>query len=327
VSVLLEPPAPRAAGAPPGSAGKAGAGADAVLPSAERDAQAVRDFLAELAEAHVAERSARVYLGHLGRFASWLRERYGPDRAGLLQATGHDVRAYRQQLAARQRPASVNNALAALRRFYKWAHATGRLPTDPSVRVRPAPAQPLSPKGFSAVERNRLVREAVRAGPVASAVVATLLHTGLRVEELCSLTWEAMTLSPRAGSARIVGKGRKLRVVPLDAAVRKVLAAIRPAEASGRPQVATGVLFRGKRGPVTPRGIRDLLAVLGRRAGLEDVHPHRFRHDCARRLVAAGVDLPTVAALLGHSRLDTVRLYSQPREDELHRAAAMLEEG
>jgi site-specific recombinase XerD len=42
--------------------------------------------------------------------------------------------------------------------------------------------------------------------------------------------------------------------------------------------------------------------------------------------VAAGVDLPTVAALLGHSRLDTVRLYSQPGEDELHRAAAVLEE-
>jgi site-specific recombinase XerD len=58
-----------------------------------------------------------------------------------------------------------------------------------------------------------------------------------------------------------------------------------------------------------------------------DVHPHRFRHDAARRLVAAGIDLPTVAALLGHSRLDTVRLYSQPGEDELQRAAAVLEEG
>jgi site-specific recombinase XerD len=75
----------------------------------------------------------------------------------------------------------------------------------------------------------------------------------------------------------------------------------------------------------TARGIRDLLTTLGRRAGVEDVHPHRFRHDCARQLVAAGVDLPTVAALLGHSRLDTVRLYSQPGEDELQRAAARLE--
>jgi site-specific recombinase XerD len=181
-----------------------------------------------------------------------LRERYGPDRAGLLQATGRDVRAYRQQLAARQRPASVNNALAALRRFYKWAYATGRLPAgqaDPTARVRPAPSQLLSPKGFSAVERNRLVREAERAGAVARAIVTTLLHTGLRVEELCSLTWEAVVLSPRAGSARVVGKGRKLRTVPLNGTVREALAAIRPQAAPGRSQEATGAIFRGKRGP------------------------------------------------------------------------------
>ena len=51
---------------------------------------------------------------------------------------------------------------------------------------------------------------------------------------------------------------------------------------------------------------------------------HRFRHDAARRLVEA-VDLPTVAALLGHSRLDTVRIYAQPDESALERAAAALE--
>jgi hypothetical protein len=43
--------------------------------------------------------------------------------------------------------------------------------------------------------------------------------------------------------------------------------------------------------------------------------------------VAAGVDLPTIAVLLRHSRLDTVRIYSRPGEDELQRAAAVLEEG
>jgi site-specific recombinase XerD len=55
-----------------------------------------------------------------------------------------------------------------------------------------------------------------------------------------------------------------------------------------------------------------------------DVHPHRFRHDTARRLVEA-VDLPTVAALLGHSRLDTLRIYAQPDETALKRAVAVLE--
>jgi len=54
------------------------------------------------------------------------------------------------------------------------------------------------------------------------------------------------------------------------------------------------------------------------------VHPHRFRHDTARRPVEH-VDLPTVAALLGYSRLDTVRIYAQPDMQALERAAATLE--
>jgi site-specific recombinase XerD len=279
---------------------------------------ALRAFVAALAEDHVSARTARLYLRHLHRFASWLGAHY---QAGLLTATAHDLRAYRAQLAGRQAPASVNAALAALRRFYRWAAAAGWTPADPTAKVKAVPAQPLAPKGFTAVERHRLRREAERAGPMADAIATTLLNTGLRVDELVRLTWEDVRLRPRSGTARIRGKGEKVRVVPLNATVREALAALRPA-----PPAATGAIFRGKRGPYTDRGVRSLLAELGRRAGVAGVHPHRFRHDAARRLVEA-VDLPTVAALLGHSRLDTVRLYSQPDEAALERAAAALEAG
>jgi integrase len=57
---------------------------------------------------------------------------------------------------------------------------------------------------------------------------------------------------------------------------------------------------------------------------VDGVHPHRFRDDTARQLVEA-VDLPTVAAWLGHERLDAVRVYSQPDEEALERAASALE--
>jgi hypothetical protein len=71
------------------------------------------------------------------------------------------------------------------------------------------------------------------------------------------------------------------------------------------------------------RSVAPVLATLGRRAGVAGVPSRCFCHDAARRLVEA-VDLPTVAALLGHSRLDTVRIYSQPDEAALERAAAAL---
>src|SRR4051794_10186967 len=90
----------------------------------------VAAFLTFLAEEQVSARTAQLYLGHLGRFAPWLRERY---QADLLDATGHDPREYRARLAERQKPASVNAALAALQRFYGWARDTGRVKTSPTA--------------------------------------------------------------------------------------------------------------------------------------------------------------------------------------------------
>jgi site-specific recombinase XerD len=272
-------------------------------------------FLTFLADEQVSARTAHLYLSHLGRFAVWLRERY---QADLVDATSHDLREYRARLAERQKPASLNAALAALQRFYGWARDTGRVKANPTAKLKPITSQPLAPQGFTSIERQRIRREAERAGPMADAIVTTLLNTGVRVDELVRLTWADVTLLPRSGKAAIrKGKGDKVRTVPLNTPVRDALNGV-------RPSIAEGPVFRGKRGPYTDRGIRNLLAVLGRRADVAHVHPHRFRHDTARRLVEA-VDLPTVAALLGHSRLDTIRIYAQPDEAALQRAAESLE--
>jgi integrase len=83
----------------------------------------------------------------------------------------------------------VNAALAALQRFYGWARDSGRIKAIPTAKLRPIASQPLAPQGFTSVERQRLRREAERAGPMADAIVTTLLNTGVRVDELVRLTW------------------------------------------------------------------------------------------------------------------------------------------
>jgi site-specific recombinase XerD len=115
----------------------------------------------------------------------------------------------------------VNASLAALQRFYAWAHDTGRMQANPTTKLKPIARQPLAPHGFTLIERQRLRREAERAGPRVDASVTTLLNTGLRVDELVSLTWADVLLQPRSGKASIKrGKGDKARVVPLNARVR-----------------------------------------------------------------------------------------------------------
>jgi len=276
------------------------------------------DFLAFLAEdTRVGERTARQYVAHLQRLAAWLEQHY---QAALLEATTRDLRQYKTELGERQKPASVNAALAALRRFFRWAAETERIVRNPALHLTDIASQPLAPKGFSDVERRRLVRQAEKDGPMAEAIVMLLLNTGLRVDELVTLTWRRIQLHARSGWIDVVGKGDKRRRLPLNAEARKALEAILPVPVND----IGGAVFRGKRGPYTARGIEYLVAELGRRANVTNVHPHRFRHDTARRLVES-VDLPTVAAWLGHERLDTVRIYSQPDEAALERAAAALE--
>jgi site-specific recombinase XerD len=272
-------------------------------------------FLAE--ETKVGERTARQYLTHLQRFAAWLEQRY---QAALLEATTRDLRQDKTELGNRQKPASVNAALAALRRFFSWAAETDRIVRNPALHLTDVAAQPLAPKGFSDVERRRLVRQVEKDGPMAEAIVMLLLNTGLRVDELVTLTWQRIQLHARSGWIDVVGKGDKHRRLPLNAEARNALEAILPVPIDD----IGDAVFRGKRGPYTARGIEYLVAELGRRANVTNVHPHRFRHDTARRLVET-VDLPTVAAWLGHERLDTVRIYSQPDEAALERAAAALE--
>ena len=68
-------------------------------------------------------------------------------------------------------------------------------------------AQPLAPKGFSDVDRRRLVRESEKAGPMADAIVVLLLNTGLRVDELVMLTWQRVSVRARSGWIDVVGKG------------------------------------------------------------------------------------------------------------------------
>jgi integrase/recombinase XerD len=155
---------------------------------------------------------------------------------------------------------------------------------------------------------------------MAEAIVIILLNTGLRVDELVTLTRDRVHLQARSGWIDVVGKGDKHRRLPLNAEARKALESIQTTV-----DAAVGAVFRGKRGPYTVRGIEYLVAELGRRAKVPNVHPHRFRHDAGRRLVEA-VDLPTVATWLGHERLDTVRIYSQPDEAALERAATALEQ-
>jgi integrase/recombinase XerC len=150
-----------------------------------------------------------------------------------------------------------------------------------------------------------------------------LYHTGLRAGELASLLLSDITLGERSGQVMVRrGKGNKARRIPLNTEARAVIRdylQIRPSR-----EILNFLI--GQRGePLSAHAIYDVVVKYGRLAGLDDVAPHTLRHTFTRTLLACGTTINDVADLLGHSSLDTTRIYTRASETDLAAAVARLE--
>ena len=281
-------------------------------------------FVADLRRQEVAPKTVASYRSDLTGFARWFTDSTGEEFTAVA-VTPTDVRDYKAHLRTirRRQAATVNRRLAALRRFFSWAKATGRIGELPTEGVTGVPSAPRSPKSLTKREVDRLLREAEKAQNKRNLAILLLLrHTGLRVGELCNLRLGDVTTSERKGSLLVRGKGDKDRVLPLNADVRQALDAYRAV----RPTVSDDHLFIGQRGePLQPEAIQLIVRKYAQRAGLPWVTPHSLRHSFAKHVLDAGADLATVSRLLGHERLETTAIYTQPTARDLDEAVRRLE--
>jgi site-specific recombinase XerD len=282
-------------------------------------------FVAELSRQGMAAKTVATYATDCIMFARWFTESTGePFSARAVTPT--DVLDYKAHLRTVQRrqAATVNRRLAALRKFFLWAQGTGRITELPTATVKGVRSSPRVPKSLPKRDVDRLIREAEKAGNKRNiAVVKVLRHTGMRVGELCALRLSDIRTSERKGSVLVrSGKGDKDRTIPLNhdvcEAVESYLA-VRPASQDDH-------LFLGQRGePLQTDGVQLIVRKLARRAGLEQVTPHVLRHSFAKHVLDAGEDLATVSRLLGHERLETTAIYTEPTARDLEEAVARLE--
>lgn len=285
----------------------------------------VDEFLADLQRQDAAPATARNYAADLRAFARWFADSTGEPFAARA-VTPTDLRDYRGYLRTNERrqAATINRRLAALRRFFGWAKGAGKIVDLPTESVKGLPAAPRTPKALAKREVDRLIREAERHGNKRNLAILQLLrHTGLRVGELCNLRLGDVAVSERKGEVLVRGgKGDKDRTVPLNNDVRRALSAY----IEVRPTVAGDHLFVGQRGePLQPQGVQLVVRKYARRAGLPDVTPHVLRHTFAKNVLDEGSDLATVQRLLGHERLETTAIYTQPTARDLEEAVRRLE--
>ncbi len=231
----------------------------------------------------------------------------------------------RQQTLGRSRTTLARRATAA-RVFLRWAHATGRIPTDPGALLgSPRPHQML-PDVLEPGQVRELLDAAARHADDGSAVglrdvacLELLYATGIRVGELVGLDVDDVDDGRRV--VRVVGKGRKERTVPYGLPAQRALDRWRR---EGRARLVTAgrsgpALFLGARGGrIDPRTVRRMVhARLADVPDAPDLGPHGLRHTAATHLLEGGADLRSVQEMLGHASLATTQLYTHVSAERL----------
>ncbi len=301
------------------------------------------DWLGSLQAADRSIHTIRAYAGAVRRCLAWYEREEGrpPSPADLTPVA---LTGYRHDLQHRQKQAtrSVNTAVAALRAFGCWLAEEGHLPSNPAARLKTVGRQaPPAPAGLADREVHALLRAAGRTRHPARdyALVQLLLQTGLRIGECAALDYEDLIIGERSGSVLVRGgKGNKARTVPLNASARAALiahaapvldvsvtvAAIATAWPRRQRRVAGTPLWRSQKGNrLSTAAIRGLLDGLVRALAARHLvdaaaSAHTLRHTFATCYLREHPgDVIGLASLLGHSSLDTTRLYSQPAAAQL----------
>lgn len=231
------------------------------------------------------------------------------------QMTLECLLAFKQYLCDKPlKPKSVNRKIASLQSFLKWAEQKGyqKERMTPLKRVR---EHKKGPRWLNDAEQKKLLAVAA-ANPRDQAMILLLLHTGLRVQELCSLKWQNVLLHDNHGLLIVnKGKGDKRREVPLNQTACQALQILKYTQHQSGSHI-----IKGKQDRMTPRGIQQLLKKHAVEAGLQTVTPHQLRHTFCKNLVNAGVGLEKIAMIAGHDSLESTRWYCEPSLQDLQQA-------
>ena len=249
----------------------------------------IRSFALHLHEDEKSEATVEKYIRDVSAFSSFLRER---------ELTKQEVIEYKKQISENYAPASVNSMLVSINSFLDFIGFH-----DFRVKLLKIQRQMFvsEKKELTAAEYRRLLKAAQ--GTRLALVIQTICETGIRVSELEFITVEAV----ECGRA-VVDCKNKTRVILIPTALRKIL--LQYIKKTG---VKAGSVFVTKTGKKLNRSNvwRDMKALCERaNVDQEKVFPHNLRHLFARTFYSLERDIVRLADLLGHSSINTTRVYT-----------------
>lgn len=278
-------------------------------------------------ERNLSEETIRAYAGDLKQFAIFLATLTDPPGPELRNITSELIRSYFASVHKTMEKTSRARKLSTLRSFYRYLNEIGLYDENPAELVAHPKIKEKMPQFLLVDAVFHFLDALSRAAAVPDiswrkarnlALFETLYSTGIRVSELVKLNPENVAFD--TGTVRVMGKGRKERIVPIGNkaldALKYYLSALEFQFPSARKP---GALFRNARGGrLTARSVDRILKAELIGCGLwQTLSPHGLRHTFATHLLNAGADLRAIQEMLGHQNLSTTQRYTHVDMDRI----------
>lgn len=295
----------------------------------DRNEYCIRKFIVGKTVKGCTERTIKQYKAEITRAL----ERIGKT---VDEITSDDVKMYIAVRTVRDKVSktTVGNEIRYMKSFFEYLYTEEEIKRNPMLRVERIKEEKVKKEAFTEVEIERM-RYLIQ-NTMEKAIFEVLLSTGCRVSELVSIKWEDIHES----EVKIMGKGRKERIVYLNAKAQVALQKYRDDRKDQNPYVfcegnSVKEMKRGtkeeklqewykdpeqvKDGSLGTGTVEKKIRELGKKADCR-AHPHKFRRTCATYALRRGMPIEQVSKMLGHESIETTQIYLDLSEEDLKQA-------
>lgn len=198
---------------------------------------------------------------------------------------------------------TLDNLRKTISSFFGWLHDEGFINRNPAKNLKQIKYEKTVKKPFTPVEREKLKNACENSRDLA--LIEFLYASGLRVSEVSSLNRDSIDYISK--EATVIGKGNKERKFYISEICIEYLKQYLSSRNDSNPSLFVSINAPYNR--LSKEGIETAVKRLGKKASIENVHPHRFRRTLASDLVRKNVPIQEVAQILGHSDLRTTQVY------------------
>lgn len=271
-----------------------------VLANDDKRQKAIQMFIVTKKVEGCTENTIHYYMGTLRRFFNEINQR-------MEEITADQIRYYLAVRSTRDKlsKTSQDNELRVLKSFFKWCSGEEYIKRNPTENIKAVKKEKRIKRPFTETELE-LIREKAE-NKRDRAMVEVLYSTGVRVSELCGMN----TKDIENDEIIVFGKGEKERTVYLNARAKIAVSEYLAGRTDSDPALFVGKRT-GKR--LNKGGVEKIIRDIGKKAGIPNCHPHRFRRTAGTIALNRGMPLEQVQQMLGHEDIATTTIYARSEE-------------